>query len=80
MEYNSNIILKIEHIFHIPKNKGQKRCKSNIYFEKIVFYFSIPFSPHLIANKRFSCLNKILYLCLLIVMVYFNFLPQKKDT
>ena len=24
MEYNSNNILKIEHFFHVPKNKGQK--------------------------------------------------------
>ena len=24
MEYNSNNILKIEHFFHGPKNKGQK--------------------------------------------------------
>ena len=24
MEYNSNNILKTEHFFHVPKNKGQK--------------------------------------------------------
>ena len=37
MEYNSNNIFKIEHFFHIPKNKGQKRWKSNICFEKCMF-------------------------------------------
>ena len=37
MEYNSNNIFKIEHFFHIPKNNGQKRWKSNICFEKCMF-------------------------------------------
>ena len=29
MEYNGNNTLKIEHFFHIPKNKGQKKKKKN---------------------------------------------------
>ena len=42
MKYNSNDILKIEHFFHIPKNKGKKRWKSNICIEKYMFMLLFP--------------------------------------
>ena len=32
MEYNSDNILKIEHFFHIPKNKGQKTMEKKYLF------------------------------------------------
>ena len=63
MEYNGNNTLKIEHFFHIPKNKEQKKKKDG----KVTFvlknvclcYCSIPFFLHFIANERFSCISKI---------------------
>ena len=32
MEYNSDNILKIEHFFHMPKNKGQKTMEKKYLF------------------------------------------------
>ena len=54
MEYNRNNIQKIEHFFSYLRIKGKKRWK-NVY----LCYFSIPFIPHCIANKRFSYIIKI---------------------
>ena len=61
MEYNSNN-MKIENIFHISKDKCEKKI------EKVTFiltnvrlcYFFIPFC---LVSKRFSCINKILCVC-----------------
>ena len=57
MEYNSMNIQK--NFFIYLRVKGKKRWKSNICFEKC--YFSIPFFPRVIANKRFNCINKIFW-------------------
>ena len=45
MEYNSNNILKTEHFFHIPKDKGQNNDEKVTFVLKNVClcYFSIPF-------------------------------------
>ena len=65
--------------FTYQRIKGKKRWKSNICFEK--YTFKLIFHPiflHFIANKRFSCIDKIYIFWQL--LVDFNFLPEKKDT
>ena len=48
MEYNSDNILKIEHFFHIPKNKGQKTMEKKYLFWKMYVYVAFP--------SHFSCI------------------------
>ena len=65
LEYNSNNTLKIEYIFHIPKNKGKKKDEKVTFVLKNVpyCYFSIPIFLHIMSNKRFICINKTLCVC-----------------
>ena len=71
VEYNSNNILKIEHISsHIYlRIKGKKDGKVTFVLKNVCFcYFSIPFFLHCIGNMRFSCINKVLCVCILIAI------------
>ena len=64
MEYNSNNILKT-----YTRINGKKEGKVTFVLRNVcLWYFSIPFFPHLITNKRFSCINKILCVCILIAI------------
>ena len=63
MKYNSNNILRIEHFFHIPKNKGQKKDGKVTFLLKNVClcYFSIPFSCILLLIRDLAALVKSTY-------------------
>ena len=67
MEYISNNIMKIENIFHISKDKCEKKIEKVTFVLKNVrlCYFFIPFCP---VSKRFSCINKILCVCIFITI------------